>query len=139
MIYYLNHYLFMVINLLNKDNMNIVFIYGNILFIYIKIWILKQVFIVLFGYFVKCYQKIFLYLFFSFPNLAITRFLLTYCNRWIDIHAMELTYGNTALHISCQNDTDDSLAVVQLLINFGAHIDSLNMNKQTPFDLAQTN
>jgi len=52
---------------------------------------------------------------------------------------MESTYGNTALHISCQNDTNDSLAVVQLLINSGAHIDSMNMYKQTPFDLAQTN
>jgi len=51
---------------------------------------------------------------------------------------MELTYGNTALHISCQNDTNDSLAVVQLLINSGAHIDSMNMYKQTPFDVAQT-
>jgi hypothetical protein len=51
---------------------------------------------------------------------------------------MELTYGNTALHISCQNDTNDSLAVVQLLINSGAHIDSMNMYKQTPFDIAQT-
>jgi len=51
---------------------------------------------------------------------------------------MELTNGNTALHISCQNDTNDSLAVVQLLINSGAHIDSMNMYKQTPFDVAQT-
>ncbi len=52
---------------------------------------------------------------------------------------MESIHGNTALHITCQNDTNDSLSVVQLLINFGAHIDSLNMNQQTPFDVAQTN
>jgi hypothetical protein len=49
---------------------------------------------------------------------------------------MESISGNTALHISCQ---DDSFAVVQCLIDSGAHIDSMNMHRQTPFDLAQTN
>jgi len=52
---------------------------------------------------------------------------------------MESKQGNTALHISCQNDTNNSLSIVQLLINSGAHIDSMNIYNQTPFDLAQTN
>jgi hypothetical protein len=49
---------------------------------------------------------------------------------------MESIYGNTALHISCQ---DNSLAVVQYLLDSGAHIDCLNMHQQTPLDIAQTN
>ena len=72
----------------------------------------------------------------SFPNLGIAQFLLTHCNRWIDINATESISGNTALHISCQ---DDSLAVVRYLLDAGAHIDSLNINEQTPLDVAQTN
>lgn len=73
---------------------------------------------------------------FSFPDLSIARVLLTYCHRWIDINAPESMYGNTALHTSCQ---DDSLAVVRFLIESGAHVDALNINGQTPLNLAQTN
>jgi hypothetical protein len=49
---------------------------------------------------------------------------------------MESISGNTALHISCQ---DDSFAVVQCLLDFGAHIDSMNIHQQTSLDIAQTN
>lgn len=91
---------------------------------------------------IVCFFSLLMYIIvflFSFPNLSLARVLLTHCTRWIDINAIEPTYGNTALHISCQNTTNDSLAVVQLLIDSGAHIDSMNIFKQTPFDLAQTN
>ena len=72
----------------------------------------------------------------TFPNLAIAQVLLTHCNRWIDINAMESITGNTALHVSCQ---DYSFTVAQFLINAGAHLDPLNRNDRTPLDLAQTN
>lgn len=49
---------------------------------------------------------------------------------------MEHTSGNTVLHISCQ---DDALHVVRFLIESGAHIDPMNINNQTPMDLAQSN
>ena len=48
---------------------------------------------------------------------------------------MESRFGNTALHIASH---DGSLAVVQFLLNFNAHIDSMNMYQQTPLDVAQT-
>jgi hypothetical protein len=76
-------------------------------------------------------------LFFSFPNLAATQLLLTYCNRWIDVNAMESVNGNTALHIISSSDTNDSIAVVKLLINSGAHIDCMNKFDQTPLDVAK--
>ncbi|CAF3673347.1 unnamed protein product [Rotaria socialis] len=72
-----------------------------------------------------------------FPNLAIAQYLITRYSQSIDINALELTYGNTALHVSSQNSTIDTLAVVQLLINSGAHIDCMNVDNQTPFDVAQ--
>ncbi|CAF1011495.1 unnamed protein product [Rotaria sordida] len=75
----------------------------------------------------------------KFPNLAITQLLVTHYNQWIDINAVEATSGNTALHISCKNSIIDSLAVVQLLINSGAHIDCMNVHDRTPFDIAETN
>lgn len=85
------------------------------------------------------FRNSFYFLLNSFPNLSLARLLLTHCTRWIDINAIELNYGNTALHISSQNNTNDSLAIVQFLLNSGAHIDSMNLFKQTPLDLVETN
>ncbi|CAF4213744.1 unnamed protein product [Rotaria sp. Silwood2] len=73
----------------------------------------------------------------KFPNLAIAQLLITRYNQWIDVNAVEATSGNSALHISCKNSTIDSLAVVQLLINYGAHIDCMNVHNRTPFDIAE--
>ncbi|CAF3487774.1 unnamed protein product [Rotaria sp. Silwood1] len=74
----------------------------------------------------------------KFPNLALAQLLITRYSQWIDLNAAEATSGNTALHISCKNSTIDSLAVVQLLLNSGAHIDCMNIHNRTPFDIAQT-
>jgi hypothetical protein len=75
---------------------------------------------------------------FSFPNLAATQLILTYGNRWINVDAVDLSNGNTALHIVSQSDNTDALSIVELLINAGAHVDCLNKYNQTPFDYAKT-
>jgi len=74
---------------------------------------------------------------FSFPNLATTQLLLTYGNRWINVDAVDISNGNTALHIVSQSTRPDALPIVELLINAGAHVDCLNRHDKTPFDYAK--
>lgn len=76
--------------------------------------------------------------YFRFPNLSIAQFLLTHYGQWFDVNAVDTKHGNTPLHISCQNMSIDSLSIVQLLINYGAHVDSVNMRKRTPLELTLT-
>jgi hypothetical protein len=75
---------------------------------------------------------------FSFPNLATTELLLTYGNRWINVDAIDISNGNTALHIVSQSTKTDALLIVELLINAGAHVDCLNKHNKTPLDYAKT-
>lgn len=70
-----------------------------------------------------------------FPNLSLTRFLLRNYSNFFDINATDIRTGNTALHISCQSE---SFSITEYLIQSGAHIDVLNIQNQTPFDLTQT-
>jgi hypothetical protein len=54
------------------------------------------------------------------------------------VNAVDLSNGNTALHIVSQCDTTDALSIVELLINAGAHVDCLNKSNHIPFDYAKT-
>ncbi|CAF0780577.1 unnamed protein product [Adineta steineri] len=74
----------------------------------------------------------------NFPNLAATQLILTYDNHWINVDAVDLLDGNTALHIISQSDKLDALSIIELLINAGAHLDCLNKHNKTPFDYAKT-
>ncbi|CAF0796473.1 unnamed protein product [Adineta steineri] len=73
-----------------------------------------------------------------FPNLAATQLILTYGNHWINVDAVDLLDGNTALHIISQSDKLDALSIIELLINAGAHLDCLNKHNKTAFDYAKT-
>jgi ankyrin repeat protein len=71
---------------------------------------------------------------FSFPNLATTELLLSYGRQWIDVNAVDILSGNTALHFVCQSTHTDALPIVKLLINAGAHVDCLNKQNKAPVD-----
>ncbi len=75
---------------------------------------------------------------FSFPNLSTTQLLLSLGNRWIDLDAVDISNGNTALHIVSQSTKTDALPIVELLINSGAHVDCLNKHNKTPWDYAKS-
>jgi hypothetical protein len=75
---------------------------------------------------------------FSFPNLAATQLLLSLGNRWIDLNAVDISNGNTALHIVSQSTKTDAFPIVRLLINAGAHVDFLNTHDKTPWDYAKS-
>ncbi|CAF4375854.1 unnamed protein product, partial [Adineta steineri] len=67
-----------------------------------------------------------------------TQLILTYGNHWINVDAVDLLDGNTALHIISQSDKLDALSIIELLINAGAHLDCLNKHNKTAFDYAKT-
>ncbi|CAF0783298.1 unnamed protein product [Rotaria sp. Silwood1] len=73
----------------------------------------------------------------NFPSLCTTQLLLTYGNRWIDVDAIDISNGNTALHIIAQSTKIDAPSIVKLIIDAGAHGDCLNKHKKTPFDCAR--
>ena len=75
---------------------------------------------------------------FSFPNLAVAQLLINLGNRWIDLDAVDISNGNTSLHIVSQSTKADALPIVELLINAGAHVDCLNKHDQTPWDYAKS-
>jgi len=53
------------------------------------------------------------------------------------VDAVDISNGNTALHIVSQSTRPDALPIVELLINAGAHVDCLNRHDKTPFDYAK--
>ncbi|CAF3389972.1 unnamed protein product [Rotaria sp. Silwood1] len=75
-----------------------------------------------------------------FPNLAATRLLVCYGRRWIDLDAVDLVQSDTALHRISQSwvfsNNKDKKAIVELLINAGAHIDCVNAHGHRPVDVA---
>ncbi len=75
---------------------------------------------------------------FSFPNLAATQLFVSLGNPWINLDAVELSHGNTALHIVSQSTKTDALPIVELLINAGAHVDCLNKHNKTPLNYAKS-
>ncbi|CAF3922084.1 unnamed protein product [Rotaria sp. Silwood2] len=75
-----------------------------------------------------------------FPNLATTRLLVCFGKRWIDLDAVDLVNNDTALHKILQSwapgNNKDTKAIVELLINAGAHIDCANARGHRPVDVA---
>ncbi|CAF2704452.1 unnamed protein product [Rotaria sp. Silwood2] len=76
-----------------------------------------------------------------FPNLAATKLLLTYGKQWVDVNATDAILDDTALHLvsrSSKQDTNaDSLTIIKVLLNEGAHVDCMNENGQTPLAVAK--
>uniref|UniRef100_A0A8D8WPG2 Protein fem-1 homolog CG6966 n=1 Tax=Cacopsylla melanoneura TaxID=428564 RepID=A0A8D8WPG2_9HEMI len=67
------------------------------------------------------------------PNLDLTRILLRVGADPNDTDAQ----GNTALHLLAQNYTQSHLPVIQLLLNAGAHYDTLNAHRSSFITLLQ--
>ncbi|GJQ78823.1 hypothetical protein Trydic_g2665 [Trypoxylus dichotomus] len=63
-------------------------------------------------------------------NLIIVKTLLKYKDK-LKIDCRD-TYGNTALHLACEEDRQDE---AKLLIEHGASVEVLNLDKKTPLDL----
>ncbi|CAF3077052.1 unnamed protein product [Rotaria sp. Silwood2] len=76
----------------------------------------------------------------AFPNFPATRLLLAYGKQWIDLNAINTIRGDTALHIISRSSkrvtNTNPIAVVELLINAGAHIDCVNEYGETPLAVA---
>ena len=53
----------------------------------------------------------------------------------VDINSREPKNGYTALHLAASNDHK---LIVKLLVESGADINTLNLRKQTPLDLSET-
>ncbi|CAF4886499.1 unnamed protein product [Rotaria sp. Silwood1] len=68
----------------------------------------------------------------KFPNESGLRFLLTCGNRWLDLDAIESSFGNTPLHVICERNRDQK--IIKLLLNFGSHIDCVNKDGKIPLD-----
>ncbi|CAF1384452.1 unnamed protein product [Rotaria sordida] len=68
----------------------------------------------------------------EFPNVPALQLLLTCGHRWLNIDAVELIDGCTALHLACIQSTE--LAIIKCLVNAGAHIDCVNYYGVTPKD-----
>jgi hypothetical protein len=67
---------------------------------------------------------------FRFPNESGLRLLLACGSRWLDLDAIELTNGNTPLHLICHGSQDRQ--IIQILLNSGCHIDCVNKHGKTP-------
>ncbi|CAF4796701.1 unnamed protein product [Rotaria sp. Silwood1] len=78
-----------------------------------------------------------------FPNLSTTRLLLTYGKQWIDLDAINTIGCDTALHVisrcSKRDTNTNPVAIVELLINAGAHVDCVNQYGETPLSVAIRN
>ncbi|CAF3909515.1 unnamed protein product [Rotaria sp. Silwood1] len=68
----------------------------------------------------------------KFPNEFGLRLLLTCGNRWLDLDAIESSFGNTPLHIICERNRDQK--IIKLLLNFGSHMDCVNKDGKIPLD-----
>jgi hypothetical protein len=77
---------------------------------------------------------------FSFPNMDATKLLITYGSRWIDFNAGDRVQGDTALHVISrslkQDGRTDITAIIELLIDAGAHVDCVNKFGKTALDEA---
>ncbi|UJR08057.1 hypothetical protein I4U23_012334 [Adineta vaga] len=74
-----------------------------------------------------------------YPNIHTVRLLLIYGQPWIDLNAVELVKYDTALHIISRHwnlfeNNVNSSAIVEMLINSGAHVDCVNRDNQTPLN-----
>ena len=67
---------------------------------------------------------------FRLPDESALRLLLICGSRWLDINAIESSYGNTPLHLICQG-TEDRI-IIELLLNSGCHIDCVNKERKSP-------
>ncbi len=67
--------------------------------------------------------------------------LLLLCGRqWIDLDAVDRVHGDTALHRIASSATGvNAIAIIELLINAGAHIDCVNCYEEMPVDTATMN
>ncbi|CAF5010358.1 unnamed protein product [Rotaria sp. Silwood1] len=75
----------------------------------------------------------------SFPNIQVIRLLLHCGHRWIDLDAVDRISGNTALHRIASSWTEvNAIAIIDLLINAGAHIDCINNYNEMPINVAKT-
>ncbi|CAF2867396.1 unnamed protein product [Rotaria sp. Silwood2] len=68
----------------------------------------------------------------KFPNESGLRLLLTCGIRWLDLDAIESSFGNTPLHIICKRNRD--LKIIKLLLNFGCHMDCVDKDGRIPLD-----
>ncbi|CAF1120648.1 unnamed protein product [Adineta steineri] len=67
----------------------------------------------------------------QFPNRSALQLLLIYGRNSLDINA-RTRYGNTPLHIVCQNTPDPT--IIEILNNAECHIDCVNNQNKTPLD-----
>ncbi len=72
------------------------------------------------------------FVFYRFPNASVLRLLLACGNRWLDLDAIESSNRNTPLHIICHGKKDRQ--IIELLLNYGCHIDGVNKYGRTPVD-----
>lgn len=77
-------------------------------------------------------RKVHVDFFYRFPNASTLQLLLAYGNRWLDLDAIESSRGNTPLHIICHGTKDRQ--IIELLLNYGCHIDGVNKYGRTPVD-----
>ncbi|CAF2832718.1 unnamed protein product [Rotaria sp. Silwood2] len=68
----------------------------------------------------------------KFPNESGLRLLLDCGSRWLDLDAIEPSFGNTPLHIICKRNGDQK--IIKLLLNSGCHMDCVNKGGKIPLD-----